>query len=256
MILTLTRDAFRFTRHTPLLWLLALLSGETGLVVVLFPLQSLSTSSLPLPHFALPLLLSLFALALLFWLFSALAIAALILTTARLVRHQSTHAPWLAALPYFWPLLTLRLLYLLTLALLLLLISRFASLPLVWIGVALAGATAGLLLNLAARALLLDPHPGLALRGLFARPWPLFKVWIGAQVLSLLILLSFLFLILLLEIIALVVLFAISQVPDPFFGLILLATGILVALPLLAFLAFAGAFVNSYWTSAYLTLRP
>jgi hypothetical protein len=258
MIRTLAKDSFRLTRRTPALWLLALLAGETGLIPVLIPPQTLSTPhlGLPSPHFDISFILGLFVLLAAFWLFSALAIAALILTTARTARAQSITHPWGAARAYFWPMLGLRALYLLALALLLFLLSFFAALPLVWLAVALAGAALGLSLNFVSRALILEAQPRAALAFLLTRRrWGLFKAWIGSQLLSLLILLGFLLLVLSLEIIALVLLYFFSHAPDPYFTLLLLASGLFVALPLVAFIAFAGAFINTYWTCAYLRLR-
>lgn len=259
MMYSLTRQAFALTLHSPVLWLLSLLAGETGLAVILFPPQTLTAPglSLPMPHLA-PLLLLLLTLGLLvLWLLSALALAALVLTIARLSRSQPSVSPWLGALPYFWPLLALRFTYLVLLAFALFLLAFFASLPLAWLAAILLVALAGLLLNLATRALLLDPHPVFAFRSLFARhPWPLFKVWAGSQLLSLLVLFCFLLLVLFLEIFALVLFYLVgTHLPDPYFQLSLLVTGLLIALPLLAFVALAGTFMNSYWTLAYLRLR-
>jgi hypothetical protein len=255
MIRILARQAFTLTLHTPLLWLLALLAGETGLAVIFFPPQTLAIPSPGpiLPHFALPLALGGLGILLLLWLFSALAFNVLILTAAR--GAPSTRAPWAAALPYFWPMLALRFFYLVLLILLFWLLVLATS-PWIWATLALIGTLGGFFFNLASRALLLDARPLAALRFLLAhRPWSLFKVWIGSQVLSLLTLFGFLLLLLVLEIVAIVIFYFGSHAPDPYYALLLVGLGLLVALPVLAFVALSGAFLNSYWTLAYLRLR-
>jgi hypothetical protein len=191
------------------------------------------------------------------WLFSVLAFNALILAIANAADHLPLHAPWAAARPHFWPVLTLRFFYLLALAGLFWLLTANAASPWAWLASALLSALAGLLLNLSTRAILLDPHPLSALRALLGQPWPLFKVWIGSQVLSMLTLLSFLLMILVLEVITLIVFYAFgSHLEDPYYGLLLVVLGVFVAIPTFFFVAVAGAFINSYWTLAYLRLRP
>jgi hypothetical protein len=258
MIRSLAASAFRLAWRAPSLWWLALLAGETGLVTILLPLRSPNLPGpLPaLPVLTLPLILTLASFLFVFWLFSALAFNALVIIIARLSQSQPTAGHWSAALPHFWSILTLRLTYLLTLGLLLALLTIFAEQPLVWLAVTLVAGLAGILLNLASRAILLDSSPWASLGFLLAhRRWSLFKVWIGSEILSLLILLALLILILCLEVVALIVFLIFAHLPDPYYSLMLVGVGLLVSLPVVTFLASAGAFVNSYWTLAYLRLR-
>lgn len=257
MIRALVGEAFSATRRTPRLWLLALLSGETGLVAVILPWHSIPLpAGVHLPSLTWPLALALGGLLAVLWLFSALAFAVLVVTSARALRHQGTAGGWSAAWPWFWPMLGLRLIYLLGLALLTALLTLFPSSPLAWVGVSLATTVSGLLLNLATRALVLEAQPWSALRSVLAhRTWRLVRAWIGSQIMAMLILTAFLSLVLILEIIAFLVFYATSQAPDPYFVVVEVLLGICVALPLLGFSALAGALVNSYWTAAWLRLR-